>query len=106
MDAGIIGGITGGIIGLMGGIVGSYFSVKNTKGPKEKAFVIRATLILWILVIIYTGLLISLPFPQKLYLMIPYGFILPLGIWYWNRTQQNIRTKESQNKAVEGTAPR
>ena len=106
MNAEIFWGIAGGIIGLIGGIIGSYFSIKNTNGPKEKEFAIRATLITWALVIIYAALFIGLPFPQKMYLMIPYGLILPLGVWYWNRTQQNIRTKEAQNKAVEGMAPR
>lgn len=31
---GWIGGIVGGSIGLVGGLVGTYYSIKNTKGPR------------------------------------------------------------------------
>jgi len=36
MNTGLIGGIIGGIIGVAGGIIGTYFSIKNTNGPKER----------------------------------------------------------------------
>ena len=39
MNPGLIGGIAGGVIGIAGGLVGTYFSIKNTRGPRERAFV-------------------------------------------------------------------
>ena len=42
MDWGTIGGwvgtLVGGGVGLLGGVIGTYFTIKNTKGPRERAF--------------------------------------------------------------------
>ena len=35
MDGNTLGGIIGSIGGVLGGLVGTYFSIKNTNGPKE-----------------------------------------------------------------------
>lgn len=40
MDGGTVGGIIGGIIGLAGGAVGTYASIKNTGGPRERQFMV------------------------------------------------------------------
>ena len=32
---------------LIGGVVGTYFSIKNTNGPRERAFMIRASATCW-----------------------------------------------------------
>lgn len=42
MNTGLIGAITGVTIGCIGGIIGTYCSIKNTNGPKEKAFMVKA----------------------------------------------------------------
>jgi hypothetical protein len=34
-------GIIGGIIGWAGGVIGTYFRIKNAKGPLERKFMIR-----------------------------------------------------------------
>ncbi len=31
----------GALLGVLGGVLGNYASVKNTKGPRELAFVVR-----------------------------------------------------------------
>ena len=47
----------GGVVaGVMGGIVGTYFSIKNAKGPKERAFAIRAAALCWLGVSAFLGL--------------------------------------------------
>ena len=50
MDAGLIGGIVGGVIGVLGGLLGTYFSIKNTAGPRERTFMIRVAVVAWLLV--------------------------------------------------------
>ena len=97
MNAGLIGGIAGCVIGLVGGLVGTFASIRNTSGPREKAFTIKASIIGWIVGIIFLVLLLLLPTPWRFFLFIPYGILLPLGIRTWNRTQQRIRQEESQN---------
>jgi len=97
MNPGLIGGIVGCVLGLIGGLIGTYFSIRNTSGPREKAFTIKASIIGWIAGIIFLVLLFILPTPWRFLLWIPYGILLPLGIVTWNRTQQRIREEESQD---------
>lgn len=94
MHPGLIGGIIGAIIGVAGGIIGSWATVKNASGPREKSFVVRAVTFSWILVLIFIGLLILLPRPWNFLMWVPYGIILPLGIIKWNKMQQAIIAEE------------
>jgi hypothetical protein len=84
---------------LLGGLIGSYFSIKNIKGPKEKAFAIKAVIIWWISIIVLLALFFYLPKPFNYLLWIPYGIALPLAIRYCNKKQQEIRTEEEKEKA-------
>ncbi|HUP78675.1 MAG TPA: hypothetical protein VM260_08985 [Pirellula sp.] len=43
---GWVGGIFGGAIGILGGVIGTYFSIKNTKGTRERAFMISASILM------------------------------------------------------------
>lgn len=105
MNSGMIGGIMGSLIGLAGGIIGTYFSIKNTNGPRERAFMIRTAAVGWIAILLFLALLFTLPNPYRWFMWIPYGILLPLGIVYINRKQQRIRQQESQNQASEAIAP-
>jgi uncharacterized membrane protein YfcA len=95
---GWIGGLGGGIIGLAGGIFGAYCSIKNTNGPRERAFTVKASIVCFIAVLIFMVLLLALPTPYRWFMWIPYAIVLPLGIKYGNRRQQAIRQEESQNR--------
>ena len=101
---GLIGGIAGSVIGALGGVFGTYMSIKNTSGPRERAFVIRASIGCWLLVIIFLIAMILLPNPQRHWLWIPYAIILPLGIIAWNRRQSQIRQEES-GTGLDGACP-
>lgn len=94
MNAGIVGGIAGILIGLMGGIVGTWASIRNTGGPRERSFVVRACVVLWAGGIVFLALMFLLPMPWRFLLWIPYGILLPLGIIAGNRAQQRIREEE------------
>ena len=100
---GWIGGVAGGVIGLVGGVVGTYFSIKNTSGPRERSFMIKSAVVFWIAILIFVGLLLGLPNPYRWFMWIPYAILLPLGIIYGNRKQQAIRQAESQNNALKAT---
>jgi len=91
MDAGLLGGIIGGIAGVGGGAIGTYFSIKNTKGPLERAFVIKAAAVAWVAVIAFVALLLLLPRPYNYLPWIPYGILLPLGIVKFNKKQAELR---------------
>jgi len=96
MHPGWIGGIIGGIIGLAGGIIGTWFSIKNTKGPAEKAFMIRMAVYIWILLLLFLLLLLWLPRPYNFLVWIPYSIILPFGIRYINKRQLEIQQSEKK----------
>lgn len=101
MNPGIIGGLIGGVLGFMGGIFGTYRSIKNTNGPKEKSFMIKASIIAWIGIILFLFLMFLLPNPYRFYLWIPYAIILPIAIIKSNKIQAKIRQEESdKNKHI------
>lgn len=94
MNAGIIGGILGAILGIGGGVVGTWFSIKNTKGPLERAFMIKASVIAWIAISVFLILMFVVPNPYRLWLWVPYGILLPLGIIKTNKRVAEIREIE------------
>ena len=100
MDAGtmggLIGGTVGGVGGVAGGIIGTYCSIKNTKGPKERAFMWKASIVCWLAIGLFLGLMFLLPNPYRYFLWIPYSILMVLGIPFINRTQQRIRKEESE----------
>jgi hypothetical protein len=95
MHPGYWGGIVGGGLGLAGGVVGTYFSLKNTNGSREKRFMIKAAVVGWICISIFIALVLLLPHPYRWFLWIPYGPALVLGIRFANKRQAQIRAEES-----------
>jgi hypothetical protein len=95
MDAGVIGGLIGGVLGLLGGAVGTYFSIRNTAGPRERLFMVQVAIVAWIVVSAFVLGLLTLPQPYNFLLWVPYGIALPLGIFWSNRRQRVIRSEEA-----------
>jgi cell division protein FtsW (lipid II flippase) len=98
MDAGTIGGIIGGLLGLVGGAVGTYASIKNTAGPRERQFMVRVAVAAWVGITFFLVLLYLLPNPYRWLIWIPYGVALPLAIVALNRKQRAIRLEEQQSR--------
>ncbi len=94
---GWIGGIAGCLIGLAGGIIGTYCSIKNTDGARERAFMIKSAAVLWTVGALFIALLIALPHPYRWFMWIPYSIFLPLAIIVGNRKQQSIRREEQES---------
>jgi len=103
MNAGWIGGIVGVVLGMIGGIIGTYFSIKSTNGPRERAFMVKTAVVCWIAMVVFLVLMFLLPSPYRHFLWIPYAILLPLGITFANRSQQRIRKKELQNQGARTT---
>ncbi|MGH9870951.1 MAG: hypothetical protein ACRD9S_00520 [Pyrinomonadaceae bacterium] len=97
MDLGKLGGIIGGAIGFAGGAVGTYASIKNTGGPRERRFMVRVSVVAWVAITLFVGLLFLLPNPYRWFLWIAYGLALPLAIVTLNRKQQAIRSAEQRS---------
>lgn len=103
MNAGLVGGIVGSVLGLAGGVIGTYFSIRNTNGPRERAFMVRMSALAWLGITVFLALLLLLPDPWRFLVWIPYGILLPLFIVRANRGQARIRAEEAGQA---GTGPR
>ena len=95
MNAVLLGVIVGCVLGVFGGALGTYFSIKNTDGPRERRFMVQFAIIAWVAVTAFLVGLLMLPRPYNFLLWIPYGIALPLGIGWCNRRQRAIRGEES-----------
>ena len=94
MDAGLIGGIVGSVVGLAGGAVGTWCSIQNTRGPLERAFMVKAAIAIWAGVTVFLALLLALPKPYGWLMWIPYGILLPWGIHVINKRVAELRQLE------------
>jgi uncharacterized membrane protein YfcA len=92
---GWIGGVLGGMVGLAGGVIGTYYSIRNTHGPRERRVMVRAAIGTWSAVVTFLVLMLMLPSPWRWLLWIPYGILLPAGIIFGNRRHQQIRREEA-----------
>src|SRR5437773_8426296 len=97
-SVGWLGGTVGGILGLAGGAVGTYASIKNTGGPRERQFMARVAIAAWVGITLFLVLLFVLPNPYRWLIWIPYGVALPLAILTLNRKQQAIRSDEQRTR--------
>lgn len=93
--AGTLGAWLGGGIGVLGGLVGTWFSIRNTQSPRERAFVIKASLICWALVIAFVASLLLIPTWHRHLLWIPYSLLLVWGIRRWNKMQLRIQNEDA-----------
>lgn len=93
---GLIAGFLGCLLGFVGGAIGTWFSIKNTNGPLERAFMIKAAISTWISILIFLCLLIFLPIPYNFMMWVPYGILLPIVIRYMNQRQTQIKRMEAE----------
>jgi Ca2+/Na+ antiporter len=95
--AGAVGGVLGALIGLGGGVFGTYCSIKNTRTAAERRFMVRSSVVLWLVVIVMVLVPSTLsPFgiiPVWLQWMLMALFavmLLPFILWV-NRYQAQLR---------------
>lgn len=95
MHPGLIGGIVGTLVGIAGGVLGTWFSVRNTNGPRERAFMIKFAAALWLGIALCIVLMVMIPKPWRGLVWIPFGILLWPGVDYANKRQQRIRDEEA-----------
>lgn len=104
------GGVVGTLLGLLGGAFGTWCSIRNTSGPKERALMVKAAVWMWVLLIALLGLFFGLqnflPGIHKLWSIAGIVLSVPaliFGINYLNRRQAQIRAEESPHAAGDPT---
>jgi hypothetical protein len=91
-------GLIGALVGVLGGIIGTYFSIKNTKSPRERAFVAKSSIVCWVFVLSFILGLSLLPGAYKVWVVPIYVGGLLFGIRSWNKKQAQIRAEDSKRE--------
>ena len=92
---GLVGGILGSVLGILGGVFGTWATIKNARGPRERAFVIRASIVVWIVTSTYLVAFRWLPPGGRVLSMTLWPVVLLPGIRSFNRRQQQLREGEA-----------
>lgn len=117
--AGLVGAILGPIIGLLGGVYGAWVSIKNTRSPRERQFMIRQTYLSGAYVLLFLAALFALIFfGRPLAASSPVAFGCTLGllvagygagliilITKSNRRQQQIRIEDGTAETLKLLQP-
>ncbi len=90
------GAILGSCIGLLGGLFGTWCSIRNTQSPAERAFMIRCSIAVWLLVTAFVASLLLIPVPYNHLLWLPYVILLILAIRRLNGVQARLRAENSK----------
>ncbi len=98
----LIGAFGGAGLGVLGGLVGTYFSIRNTNGPRERSFVVRSAILCWLAIGVFLAALWFTRMPYAALLWLPYMALLPVAARAWNRRQNQIRGEESREGASPG----
>jgi TM2 domain-containing membrane protein YozV len=93
MSIGTVGGIVGIVLGCAGGLLGAFCSYKAAKGPRERRFVIWASVGIFVSVFLFLALL-SLLSGWRVWIWTCYLVLLPLVLRYLNRWQTAIQREE------------
>lgn len=91
------------MLGIAGGMVGTYCGIRSTNSRRERAFMIKSSVVCWAFVILFLCLSFTLSIPYRYYLWIPYAILLLLGILIANRMQRRISREESKVDPPENT---
>ncbi len=94
LDAGTIGAIVGSTLGVAGGVLGTWMSIRNTPAGDQKRFIVKVAISVWLGVLLFVALLLTLPSPWKWLLWLLYVPILLLFIVYTNRSMAKMRCEE------------
>jgi drug/metabolite transporter (DMT)-like permease len=95
MDGGVIGGWIGAAVGVVGGVIGTVYAIRNSAGPRERAFMVKAAFAGWLVIAAYIMAMRQLPATDRWWLSaILYALVLPLAITKLNRHQARLRREE------------
>jgi hypothetical protein len=98
MGGNLVGGIVGSVLGVMGGLIGTYFGIKNTHGPRERAFAVRAAALCWLGVSAFLACLFMTPMRWSPLLWLVYLPAL-FGFIRWGNTRQALARAEDAARA-------
>ena len=75
-------------------IVGNYMIIRNTQGPREHRFMVRASCAAWTTILAFFLLGYLIPSPWRYLLLVPYFLHLPVATYLTVNKQLLIRKIE------------
>jgi len=97
--AGIVFHVLAVLIGLLLAAFGVYHGIKNTRGPKERAFMARAAVWFCVGVVLLVVLVFALPHPYKSFWLVLYVPAMFIFLVMCGKRQARISEKEAQGLA-------
>ncbi len=101
-----LGVLIGPIIGLLGGLFGTWMSIKNTDSTRERKFMVRYAVVVWVMVCLFMAALAlasmllrkrldppAFIVVESMMLLVYVGLLVPVVIW-GNRRQRAIRREQ------------
>ena len=92
----LMGLVFGGLL-LLIGAVGTFHSVKNTKGPRERVFATRSNLGAWIAIFVFFMTVYFLPEPYNYLVVVLYFAAFPFVVYRVCSRRLKIRRIESMH---------
>ena len=78
-----------------GGVLGTILALKHTRGPLERAFVIRACVVCWMGGILSVAGLVFIPAPWKFGIAILYLVKIATSFLRWRRRRLELRAEDT-----------
>jgi len=85
-------------------LVATFLNVRNTRGPKERRFVVRACVATWALFVSFLLLLYFVGPPWRYVIVVVYVVAFPVFIYRWSTMHQLIRHIDERDSQVEDKA--
>lgn len=85
-------------VALLGGAIASYYNIRNSRGPKERAFVTKACVIAWAVILSMLVAVYLLPAPWRYAAAAGYFIVCPILVYKWATTHQLIRMVEDKER--------
>jgi hypothetical protein len=104
MSGDVLMGISFSVLILLIGVVGTFQSVKNSKGPKERTFAAQWNLLAWIAIAIFFMAVYFLPEPYNFMAVVLYFVAFPLVVYRVCSRRLLIRRFEGMHHAATGKA--
>ena len=98
MDTADTGSVLGSVLGILGGVVGTYFSIRNTNSRRERRFVIRAAIVVW-MALGLTALAAFYRPALRTWAWVPICVLVVIGVPLGNRRQEMIRREECRRRS-------
>ncbi|HCO26190.1 MAG TPA: hypothetical protein DIT97_25390 [Gimesia maris] len=95
---GLIGAVGGTLLGFLGGVIGTWNELRNAQGLQERAYLVKMSVLFWVVVPLFVVAVFLLPDPWNQYLWLPYGLWLTYTIRRSSIKQQALREAEAASQ--------